>query len=62
MCVFASFGGILFGYDSGYISGVLSMPFFITTITGLDQATTPPAQFVISASHQSLIVSILSAG
>ncbi len=21
MCVFASFGGILFGYDSGYISG-----------------------------------------
>jgi hypothetical protein len=22
MCVFAAFGGILFGYDSGYISGV----------------------------------------
>ena len=25
ICVFASFGGILFGYDSGYISGVLGM-------------------------------------
>jgi MFS transporter, SP family, sugar:H+ symporter len=25
VCAFASFGGILFGYDSGYISGVLGM-------------------------------------
>lgn len=25
ICAFASFGGILFGYDSGYISGVLGM-------------------------------------
>tara|TARA_R110002060_G_scaffold23913_2_gene32531 strand:- start:464 stop:637 length:174 start_codon:yes stop_codon:yes gene_type:complete len=23
MCVFAAFGGVFFGYDSGYISGVL---------------------------------------
>lgn len=38
------------------------MPAFIHEITGLDQATTPAAEFVISASHQSLIVSILSAG
>jgi hypothetical protein len=28
MCVFAAFGGILFGYDSGYISGVLGMDYF----------------------------------
>lgn len=28
LCVFSSFGGILFGYDSGYISGVLAMNFF----------------------------------
>jgi hypothetical protein len=28
MCVFAAFGGILFGYDSGYISGVLGMNYF----------------------------------
>lgn len=29
MCAFASFGGILFGYDSGYISGVMGMDYFI---------------------------------
>lgn len=28
LCVFAAFGGILFGYDSGYISGVIAMNFF----------------------------------
>ncbi|EPS38529.1 hypothetical protein H072_7720, partial [Dactylellina haptotyla CBS 200.50] len=28
LCAFAAFGGILFGYDSGYISGVLGMAFF----------------------------------
>lgn len=28
LCVFAAFGGILFGYDSGYISGVLAMDYF----------------------------------
>ena len=33
ICAFASFGGILFGYDSGYINGVLAMvtsPHFYT--------------------------------
>ena len=25
MCAFAAFGGIFFGYDSGYISGVMGM-------------------------------------
>ena len=33
MCAFASFGGIFFGYDSGYISGVMGMPFFINNNT-----------------------------
>lgn len=28
LCVFAAFGGILFGYDSGYINGVLAMDYF----------------------------------
>lgn len=28
LCVFAAFGGILFGYDSGYINGVLGMHYF----------------------------------
>jgi SP family sugar:H+ symporter-like MFS transporter len=35
MCAFAAFGGIFFGYDSGYISGVMGMPYFINLITGI---------------------------
>lgn len=35
MCVFAAFGGVFFGYDSGYISGVLAMPYFINQNTGI---------------------------
>ncbi|KKK24056.1 hypothetical protein P175DRAFT_0335233 [Aspergillus ochraceoroseus IBT 24754] len=62
MCAFAAFGGIFFGYDSGYISGVMGMNYFIHQFTGKDQATTPAAEFVISSSHKSLITSILSAG
>jgi len=29
MCAFASFGGIFFGYDSGYINGVNASAYFI---------------------------------
>lgn len=35
MCAFAAFGGIFFGFDSGYINGVLAMPYFIETFTGM---------------------------
>ena len=35
MCAFAAFGGIFFGYDSGYISGVLGMKYFISTFENL---------------------------
>ncbi|KAI9771941.1 MAG: hypothetical protein M1835_006334 [Candelina submexicana] len=62
MCAFAAFGGIFFGYDSGYVNGVIAMPYFITQQTGLDRATTPEKQFILPSAHQSLIVSILSAG
>jgi MFS family permease len=67
MCAFAAFGGIFFGYDSGYISGVLSMKYFIHTLTGLPYpgphaSAAETAKFVIPSPHQSLIVSILSAG
>jgi hypothetical protein len=34
MCAFAAFGGIFFGFDSGYISGVMGMKYFIHLYTG----------------------------
>ncbi|KAI5865478.1 general substrate transporter [Durotheca rogersii] len=55
MCAFASFGGIFFGYDSGYINGVMGMKYFIHQIEGPDAA-------VITPENKSLITSILSAG
>ncbi|KAH7370935.1 general substrate transporter [Rhexocercosporidium sp. MPI-PUGE-AT-0058] len=67
MCVFAAFGGVFFGYDSGYISGVLAMNFFINMLTGkpipgAGASAAELAAFVIPTSHKTLIVSILSAG
>ncbi|KAM5383840.1 hypothetical protein ACJZ2D_001829 [Fusarium nematophilum] len=55
LCAFASFGGIFFGYDSGYINGVNGSDFFIHMVEG-STAT------ALKESHQSLIVSILSCG
>lgn len=55
LCAFASFGGIFFGYDSGYINGVLGSHIFIQAVEG-STATK------ISESNTSLIVSILSCG
>lgn len=55
ICAFASFGGIFFGYDSGYINGVLGSRVFIEIVQG-------PGAMTLSGPHQSLIVSILSAG
>ena len=55
MCAFAAFGGIFFGYDSGYISGVMGMEYFIKVIAG-------PTATALPASTKSLITSILSAG
>lgn len=54
ICAFASVGGIFFGYDSGYINGVNGSEAFYHAV---DPNTT-----ALSASHASLIVSILSAG
>jgi len=55
ICAFASFGGIFFGYDSGYVNGVLGSALFYKTVEGPDATA-------VSDSHQSLIVSILSCG
>lgn len=54
MCAFASFGGIFFGYESGYINGVKASPILINAID--------PGLAALSSSHNSLITSILSCG
>jgi len=67
MCAFASFGGIFFGFDSGYISGVMGMPYFINLFTGIpippsDADEQTKKDFTLPAWKKSLITSILSAG
>ncbi|KAL6714372.1 hypothetical protein ACLMJK_007795 [Lecanora helva] len=69
MCAFAAFGGIFFGYDSGYINGVLAMNYFVHLYTGKDpndpaykKGGSKDGQFAIPSWQKSLIVSILSAG
>jgi sugar porter (SP) family MFS transporter len=61
-CVFAAFGGILFGYDSGYISGVLGMAYFKEHFGVAVPTSTDETGFAIDTSDKSLITSILSAG
>jgi len=55
MTAFAAFGGIFFGYDSGYINGVTGSDNFIHQVMGPDSEK-------LSSPRQSLIVSILSCG
>ncbi|KAI1161314.1 general substrate transporter [Nemania serpens] len=69
ICAFAAFGGIFFGYDTGWMGGVLAMPYFIQLYTGLEydfDAGAPigvsKEEFVIPASTASLFTSILSLG
>lgn len=58
-CVFVAFGGFLFGYDIGVISGCLIMPDFIDRF---GQPNGPNGAMHLSSSRQSIITSLLSAG
>jgi MFS family permease len=60
---FAAFGGILFGYDTGTISGLQQMPDWLRTFGHpVPVSTTFPDGYGISSGERSLVVSILSAG
>ena len=71
---FAAFGGIFFGYDTGWMGGVLGMKYFIKQYTGKEYPdilypdTSSPEyiaynkNFKIPPWEQSLTTSILSAG
>ncbi|TGO20785.1 hypothetical protein BPAE_0266g00020 [Botrytis paeoniae] len=59
--LFVAFGGVLFGYDTGTIAGIITMRYWLVTFsTGYIDPKT--GQLGITSSESSLIVSILSAG
>jgi SP family sugar:H+ symporter-like MFS transporter len=58
LAIFVAFGGFLFGYDIGVISGCLIMPDFIQRFGEVDASGNP----FLSRSRQSIITSLLSAG
>ncbi|KAH9856832.1 AmMst-1 [Lenzites betulinus] len=60
MTAFAAFGGILFGYDTGTIAGIIQMNDWIKTFGRPDSSSS--TGFSVSTSRESLVVSILSAG
>ncbi|KAI0967603.1 general substrate transporter [Xylaria arbuscula] len=69
ICAFAAFGGIFFGYDTGWMGGVLATPYFIYLYTGYkyDFGAAAPigvskTDFIIPSSTSSLFTSILSLG
>jgi MFS family permease len=65
MASFAAFGGILFGYDTGTIGGVIAMEDWLTTFGTFTTETNIAGavnQHYLAANNKSLVVSILSAG
>lgn len=62
ICALAAFGGIFIGYDYGYVNGVMGMPYFIHQLTGrpYPDGTSDAVDFVIPATNQAVIVTILS--
>jgi hypothetical protein len=40
MCAFAAFGGIFFGYDTGWMGGVMGMRYYIHQLTGIPVSIT----------------------
>ncbi|GAA5837734.1 hypothetical protein JCM3766R1_000568 [Sporobolomyces carnicolor] len=58
MSCFAAFGGFLYGYDTGNISGVKEMAYFKRQMGRLQ----PDGSYALTSGDNSLITSILSAG
>lgn len=62
ICAFPCLGGILFGYDSGYINGVLGMPYVKSHFGHPVPVEIDETGFNLYTWEKSLVVSILSLG
>ncbi|KAJ3116813.1 hypothetical protein HDU96_008709 [Phlyctochytrium bullatum] len=62
--LFAAFGGILFGYDSGTIAGIIAMPAWLKQYgyPNPDESQAATTPYIVSTSTISLVVSILAVG
>ncbi|GAA5853204.1 hypothetical protein JCM8547_000241 [Rhodosporidiobolus lusitaniae] len=62
MSAFAAFGGFLYGYDTGYISGVKEMPYWLQKFGSTSVNAAGETVYSLSSGKDSLVTSILSAG
>ncbi|KAL7422311.1 Plasma membrane low glucose sensor [Cryptotrichosporon argae] len=66
IAVFAAFGGVLFGYDTGTISGLIAMDDWLNTFGTYDSTGTYSGDsslgYYLKTNNKSLVVSILSVG
>ncbi|KAI0766561.1 MFS monosaccharide transporter [Trametes elegans] len=63
MTAFAAFGGILYGYDTGTISGIIAMQDWLRTFGQVVPVSSDfPLGLTLPTNRESLVVSILSAG